>query len=107
MGRFGVSERVPDTGIVEETRQDVREPRLFRVLMHNDHFTTMEFVVGVLREVFGKPALEAVGIMLSIHHKGIGVCGVYPAEVAEAKVCAVHQTARDHGFPLRCSMEPE
>lgn len=80
-------------------------PPLFKVLMHNDHYTTMEFVVDVLQRVFHKPATEANRIMLHIHFKGVGVCGIYPFEVAETKVAEVHALARTQGFPLRCTVD--
>jgi ATP-dependent Clp protease adaptor protein ClpS len=77
------------------------------VLLHNDHYTTMEFVVEVLTGIFHKTADEAVRIMLDVHHNEIGQCGVFPHEVAETKVAAVHVAAEAQGYPLRCSMEPE
>ena len=83
------------------------EPPLFRVFLLNDDYTTMEFVVGVLRHVFHKPPAEATRIMLTVHRQGMGVCGTYPREVAETKVETVHTLAREHGFPLRCTMERE
>ena len=84
---------------------DLGEPRRFRVLLHNDNYTTMEFVVEVLESVFNKNAPEATSIMLNVHKQGIGVCGVFTAEVAETKVAIVHHLARRRNFPLRCSME--
>ena len=84
---------------------DLGEPRRFRVLLHNDNYTTMEFVVEVLESVFNKNAPEATTIMLNVHKQGIGVCGVFTAEVAETKVAIVHHLARQRNFPLRCSME--
>lgn len=92
-----------DTSVADR----VRPPRLYKVLLHNDHYTTMDFVVDVLCDVFGKSATEAVRIMLQVHHDGAGVAGVYPAQLAETKVGAVHDRARANGYPLRCSMEPE
>lgn len=97
---------VPARQAEASSRVRVDEPPLFRVLMHNDDYTTMDFVVRVLRTVFHKSAAEAEHIMLSIHHKGIGHCGVYPFAVAETKVHKVHALAREEGFPLRCSLEP-
>jgi ATP-dependent Clp protease adaptor protein ClpS len=73
--------------------------------MHNDDYTTMEFVVEMLESVFRKPSMEAQRIMLNIHLKGTGMCGTYPCEIAETKVATVHKKARTKGFPLRCSME--
>jgi ATP-dependent Clp protease adaptor protein ClpS len=74
--------------------------------MHNDDYTTMDFVVAVLVVIFGKPFDEAERIMLNVHRKGVGICGVYTEEVAETKVAQVHERAQESGFPLRCSMEP-
>jgi ATP-dependent Clp protease adaptor protein ClpS len=73
--------------------------------MHNDDYTTMEFVVEVLEGVFHKAATEAHRIMLTIHHEGTGVCGTFPHDIAETKVARVHRMARQAGFPLRCSLE--
>ncbi|MDR2696439.1 MAG: ATP-dependent Clp protease adapter ClpS [Deltaproteobacteria bacterium] len=92
---------VPDVILEDE----LQEPRLYRVLLHNDDYTPMDFVIGVLVEVFRKNAEQAAAIMLSVHEKGIGVCGVYPHEVAETKVAAVHSRARRAGFPLKSTME--
>ncbi|WP_373869339.1 ATP-dependent Clp protease adaptor ClpS [Desulfovibrio subterraneus] len=83
----------------------LQEPRKFKVLLHNDDYTTMEFVIAVLVQVFRKTAQQATAIMLSVHEKGVGECGVFTAEVAETKVAIVHARARKEGFPLRCSME--
>lgn len=86
---------------------DVREPRRYRVLLHNDDYTTMEFVIDILIGIFDKGFDEATAIMLAVHEKGLGVCGVYTEEVAETKVAQVHDRARKAGFPLRCSMEED
>jgi len=91
----------PDVILEEE----LQEPRLYRVLLHNDDYTTMEFVISVLVEVFHKSAEQAAAIMLAVHENGIGVCGVYPHEVAETKVAMVHSRARRAGFPLKSTME--
>lgn len=91
--------------VAERTRDEVREPKRFKVLLHNDDYTTMEFVVHVLMAVFRKTQAEATHIMLTVHEKGVGVCGVFTAEVAETKVAMVHKMARREGFPLKCSME--
>lgn len=85
--------------------EEVKEPRQYKVLLHNDDYTSMDFVVSVLMEIFRKNREQAMTIMLSVHEKGIGVCGIYTAEVAETKVARVHSRARAKGFPLRCSME--
>jgi len=84
-----------------------KEPPLYRVLLHNDDYSTMDFVVEILQVVFYKSVEEAVQIMLNVHQQGIGVCGVYTFEVAEAKVDTVHSLAGGRGFPLKCSMEKE
>jgi len=80
---------------------------MWRVLLHNDDFTTQEFVVWVLETVFKRPAAEAFQVMLHVHHAGIGVAGVYTREIAETKVAATERLAEQHEFPLRVSMEPE
>ena len=83
----------------------IKPPPLYMVLMHNDDYTTMEFVVEVLQRVFSKPLSEANRIMLNIHNKGVGFCGTYPFEIAETKVTQVHSMAREAGFPLHCSLK--
>ena len=99
----------PREGVVTESRPDVREdqPRMWRVLLHNDDFTTQDFVVWVLETVFHKPAAEAVTIMLHVHTAGVGVAGIYTRDVAESKIAATEQLAEQHEFPLRVTMEPE
>ncbi|MBF0449273.1 MAG: ATP-dependent Clp protease adapter ClpS [Candidatus Magnetomorum sp.] len=87
------------------TEEDILEPSMYKVIMYNDHYTTMEFVVYVLEKIFHKSLKEALRIMLNIHNKGAGICGVYPAEVAETKIMTVHQMARENEFPLKCEME--
>lgn len=84
---------------------ETREPRRFKVLLHNDDYTTMEFVVHVLKQVFHKTEAEAMRIMLAVHKQGLGMCGVYTAEVAETKVDSVHVMAKTAGYPLRASQE--
>ena len=96
---------VPGTGVVEKVRSDVKRPTLYKVILHNDDYTTMEFVVNVLESIFAKPPAEAHRIMMEVHGHGQGICGVYSYEVAETKVALVHEQAREHGFPLRASME--
>jgi ATP-dependent Clp protease adaptor protein ClpS len=87
--------------------EEVREPRKYKVILHNDDYTTMEFVVQVLMGVFHKSEVEATQIMLAVHKNGQGVCGVFTAEVAETKVVMVRQMARRDGYPLKCTMEEE
>lgn len=102
-----MSKNAPDTKEVVETgtEHEVREPSMYRVLLHNDDYTTMEFVVYILMAVFRKPMEEAKQIMLDVHHQGIGECGVFIFEVAETKVDTVTRMARQNGYPLKCSME--
>lgn len=97
----------PEGETLTAARAETREPQRYRVLMHNDHYTPMDFVVQILRSVFHKPAVEAEEIMLTVHYRGVGVCGCYPAQIAETKVKRVHSEARAAGYPLRCSLEPE
>ncbi len=99
----------PGTGedVAVRTRNQTARPAMYKVLLHNDHYTTMEFVVDVLKDIFNKNRRDAVRIMLDVHQNGIGLCGVYTSEVAETKVDAVHKRARKEGYPLRCTLEPE
>ncbi len=99
----------PDTQetILSETEEDIREPSMYRVLLHNDDYTTMEFVVEILMFVFNKSVEDATAIMLNVHRQGIGICGVYTYEVAETKVETVTNLARERGFPLKCTMEED
>ena len=92
---------------LSETRDEVTEPPMYRVFLLNDDYTTMEFVVEVLKSVFHKSDAEATRIMLNVHRAGVGICGVYTYEIAETKVDTVHNLARENGFPLKCSMERE
>jgi ATP-dependent Clp protease adaptor protein ClpS len=92
-----------DAGVQQKPR--LKEPRLFRVILHNDHYTTMDFVVKVIVTVFHKPAAEATKIMLDVHRKGVGVVGVYSYDIAATKVSQVHEMARQSEYPLRASSE--
>ena len=96
-----------DPRIVPEKNEEaaIKEPAKYKVLLHNDDYTTMEFVVQVLMDVFKKSEAEATQIMINVHKNGIGVCGIFTAEVAETKVAMVSQMARKHGYPLKCTME--
>jgi len=98
-----------DSGIVTEKKTGTKTKRqpLFKVLLHNDHYTTREFVVDVLRTVFHKSESDAVQIMMHVHLNGVGLAGIYPFEVAETKMKTVEALAREFEFPLRLSMEPE
>jgi ATP-dependent Clp protease adaptor protein ClpS len=88
-------------------KQKTEEPPKYRVLLHNDNYTTMDFVVMVLVDVFHKSQVDALRIMLDVHRKGIGVVGTFSREVAETKVARVTALARKAEFPLLCTMEPE
>jgi ATP-dependent Clp protease adaptor protein ClpS len=90
-----------------KTDTEVDEPPMYKVMLLNDDYTTMDFVVEVLVYVFQKPPEEATLIMLNVHRKGVGVCGLYPFEIAETKVNTVESLARENGFPLKCIMERE
>ncbi len=94
-------QQLPDVG------EELTEPPMYKVLLLNDDYTTMDFVVDVLKYVFYKSTEEATQIMLNVHNNGVGVCGIYPYEVAETKVNTVDALAREHGFPLKCTMEKE
>ena len=93
--------------VQSRTKHRTKEPNLFRVLLHNDDYTTMDFVVEILMTVFHKTIEESTRIMLNVHKKGIGVCGIYTYELAETKVDTVERLARANGFPLKCTMERE
>jgi ATP-dependent Clp protease adaptor protein ClpS len=104
--------KAPDLGtresVLTESRseQKLERPRLWRVLLHNDDYTTQDFVVWVLETVFRKPRAEAFTIMLSVHRSGLGVAGVYTHDVAETKLKAAKNLAEQHEFPLLVTMEP-
>lgn len=92
--------------VATETEKQVKRPQLYRVLLHNDNYTTMEFVVLVLTSIFHHSDAEAVRIMLHVHQQGVGVAGVFTYEIAETKAAKVMQEARRNEFPLRCTVEP-
>ena len=98
-----------DEATQTETRseQKLERPRMWRVLLHNDDYTTQDFVVWVLESIFHKPRGEAFAIMMSVHRSGMGVAGVYTYDVAETKVKSTKQLAEEHEFPLLVTMEPE
>ena len=91
--------------MLEKTHQQIKEPELFSVLLLNDDYTTMEFVVQVLEHVFDRGPAEAFRIMMLVHTQGQALCGVYPWDIAETKVSTVHALARNVGFPLRAIIE--
>ena len=98
-------ERVGDVLTESETR--LEKPKLFKVLLHNDDFTTMEFVVFVLQYVFNRSDAEALTIMLKVHHEGMGVAGIYPYEVANTKAQKTMNLAKAREYPLLCTIEQE
>jgi ATP-dependent Clp protease adaptor protein ClpS len=104
---MGDSGRRTGEEVLERTREELKKPELFKVLLLNDDYTTMDFVVEILETIFHKQPAEAYRIMMMVHTQGKGLCGVYPLEVAETKVASVVDKARDNGFPLRAAMEPE
>ena len=98
-----------DFDVVTESKTDseLKRPSLYKVLVHNDNYTTREFVVEVLRSVFHHTETNATRIMLHVHHQGVGVAGVYPFEVTETKARKTEELAREHDYPLRLTLEPE
>jgi ATP-dependent Clp protease adaptor protein ClpS len=97
----------PNTGVVVKARPKTRKPAMYKVLMLNDDYTPMEFVVHVLERFFQKSREEATRIMLHVHRRGVGVCGVFTYEVAETKVTQVMDLARQNQHPLQCTIEKE
>ncbi len=91
--------------ILTREREELQEPHQYKVLLHNDDYTTMDFVIMILETVFHKSTEEATRIMLNVHHQGLGIAGVYTREVGETKVATVHRLARKNQFPLKCSLE--
>ncbi len=106
-GRNGNGGRGTGTGLVTKTRAKTKKPSLYKVLILNDDYTPMEFVVHVLERFFAKQRDEAIQIMLHVHRNGVGICGVFTFEVAETKVAQVVELARRHQHPLQCTMEKE
>lgn len=102
-----MAERKRQGDVAVEPKRKTARPKRFRVLLFNDDYTTMEFVVHVLESVFRKSPSEAVQIMLKVHKEGRGIAGIYPKDVAETKILVVHEAARSAGFPLRAGMEEE
>ena len=92
---------------VEQAKPKLKQPPLYRVILMNDDYTPMEFVVDVLERFFSKPNEEAVRIMLHVHQKGVGVCGIYTYEIAETKVTQVVDYARKNQHPLQCTLEKD
>lgn len=100
------TDRDEQSGVATVKKTKLRPPKMYKVLMHNDDYTTMEFVILVLQKFFNKNSTEAQAIMLEVHNRGFGICGIYTYEVAESKVAKVTKYARDNGHPLKCSTEP-
>lgn len=91
--------------VATRDRIQVQEPSLYKVLLHNDDYTSMEFVVAILENVFRKNTSEASKIMMNVHQEGVGVAGIYTREICETKVATVHELAKQNEYPLRCSIE--
>ena len=100
------TDRDEQSGTATVRKQKLQPPKMYKVLMHNDDYTTMEFVILVLQKYFNKTYNEAQDIMLAVHQRGFGVCGIFTYEVAESKVAKVIKYARENGHPLRCSTDP-
>ncbi len=103
----GRTEKRQQAGLLEKPRKKTKKPPLYKVLLLNDDYTPMDFVVHVLQQYFNKDHEEATRIMLTVHYHGVGVCGVYTHEIAETKVNQVMSLAKAHGHPLQCVMERE
>ncbi len=106
LGQDSEGDSEEKSGVATLNKEKVERPKMYKVLMHNDDYTTMEFVILALKKFFNKNAEEANAIMLKIHTEGIGVCGIYTHEVAESKVVKVMNFARKEGHPLKLSFEP-
>lgn len=94
------------TGTITVVKTELSRPKMFKVLMHNDDYTTMEFVIAVLKKFFNKTDDQAHDIMMKVHLEGLGICGIYTYEIAESKSEKVNKYSRDHGHPLTTSFEP-
>ncbi len=102
---MSVPDKRSEGGVLTEVKKEVHEPPMYKVLLHNDDYTTMDFVIMVLETIFRKSSGEATKIMLDVHQQGIGVAGIYTREIADTKIHIVHDVARKNEFPLKCSME--
>ncbi len=100
------TDKEQQSGTATIRKEKLERPRMYAVVMHNDDYTTMEFVILVLQKFFNKSMPEANSIMLEVHTRGFGVCGIFTYEVAESKVAKVIKYARENGHPLKCSTEP-
>ncbi|MCP4296516.1 MAG: ATP-dependent Clp protease adaptor ClpS [Proteobacteria bacterium] len=99
---FGISN---DSSVEDTTK--LEPPKQYKVILHNDDYTPMEFVIELLIEIFSKSELQATEIMLNVHHRGQGICGIYPYEIAESKLIKIHERAKEREVPLRATMEKE
>jgi ATP-dependent Clp protease adaptor protein ClpS len=93
--------------VLTEDIVETKEPPRYKVLLHNDDYTTMEFVISILENIFQKSRQDATRIMLNVHNDGVGIAGIYTREICETKIAIVHQLAKKNQYPLRCSMERE
>jgi ATP-dependent Clp protease adaptor protein ClpS len=100
-------EEGPGTGVIVKAKPKTKKPSMYKVLMMNDDYTPMEFVVHILERFFSKSRQEATRIMMHVHRRGVGICGVYTYEVAETKVTQVMDFARQHQHPLQCTLEKD
>lgn len=96
-----------DLGIITKTKPKVKKPSMYKVILLNDDYTPMEFVIHILEVFFNKSREEAARIMLHVHQKGVGICGIYPYEVAETKVTQVMDFCQKNEQPLQCTLEKE
>jgi ATP-dependent Clp protease adaptor protein ClpS len=103
---LGMSDPADTPQVTVKSDHDLQKPDMYRVVLHNDDYTTMEFVVEVLVVVFQKSVAEAARIMLNVHRRGIGIAGIYTLDIANTKTKRVREMARAREYPLRCSVEP-
>lgn len=101
------AERDPDAGLMLKVRPKTRKPSMYKVVLLNDDFTPMDFVIHILEKFFNKNRQDATDIMMQVHRRGVGVCGIYTYEIAETKVTQVMDYARKHEQPLQCTMEKD
>jgi ATP-dependent Clp protease adaptor protein ClpS len=105
MPKGPLTDELIDSDVQSVSRTKLKKPKLYRVILFNDDYTSMDFVVDILMAIFSKPAAEATKIMLDVHKIGAGVCGVYTYDIAVTKVNQVHREAHRNEFPLRCGYE--
>jgi ATP-dependent Clp protease adaptor protein ClpS len=105
MATNGIPQEYVDDNVKQKPEHEIRQPKMYRVIIHNDHYTTMDFVVEVLVSIFHKPAAEATMLMMDVHKKGRGIVGAYTLDIALTKIAQVHSLAKQRGFPLKCSYE--